>query len=294
METCPSCGKDSPSNSLHCVHCGAKLASAAQKTQFGMPVLRPGGESEAKSADDGEKSTAEYAPQDLARLAMTTKKTPGSALAGLGSLKTGRRPGSLLQGLPQFRGSGQSPLTSGEFRLGSVSGESSDKPAKLGLYAGAKRSSLPPEVAPNAASNPPEEPPPTVAMQGVTDAQVAASAEPAEPDPTVAMQGVTAADTQATASDAPQIDQTVEELAANVAPRPTQTQEGSTDAAAPPESDPPLPEAMRGSERAHHPRAGRGVQQARIDEPSGGSAKWIIIALLVAAGVGVAIWLTQG
>lgn len=308
MESCPSCGKDSPGNSLHCVQCGAKLASAAQKTQFGMPVLRPADTAQAGAADDGEKSTAEYAPQDLARLAMATKKTPGSALAGLGSLKTGRRPGSLLQGLPQFRGSGQSPLTSGEFRLGAVASESSKTP-ELGLYAGAKRSSLPPEVAPSV-SNPPEEPaaaeepPATVAMQGVTPDQIGGAAEP---DPTVAMQGVSAADQQAAAQQAAaqqaavvavaqagRIDATVEERKIN----PSLLADAGTDdlaaeTASKPVSEAPLPAAMRGSERADHP-ASKGVQQARIDEPGSGNAKWIIIALIIAAGIGIGVWLTRG
>lgn len=303
MESCPSCGKDSPANSLHCVHCGAKLASAAQKTQFGMPVLRPGGDVQTQSAEDGEKSTAEYAPQDLARLAMATKKTPGSALAGLGSLKTGRRPGSLLQGLPQFRGAGQSPLTSGEFRLGGVGKDDAEKP-ELGLYAAAKRSSLPPEVAPSTSAPPVddgqqtvEEPPPTVAMQGLTAAQVGQ----AEPAATVAMQGVTdtALDSHAArvllgaASADPNAGATVEERSVEPAAAPVKASasEAPREAAT---SEPPLPEAMRGSERAHHPSGSKGVQQARIDAPGGGNAKWIVIALVVAVGVGIAIWLSQG
>lgn len=315
MESCPTCGKDSPGNSLHCVHCGAKLTSAAQKTQFGMPVLRPDAAKAAEPADDGEKSTAEYAPQDLARLAMATKKTPGSALAGLGSLKKGRRPGSLLQGLPQFRGAGSSPLTSGEFRLGSLGNsakgdadgeaETADEPEKpkLGIYAGATRSSLPPEIAPSvtiAAT----EPGPTVAMQGVTDAQLAEAAAPAdapespaageaeEPAATVAMQGVT--DSDLTAADAPADapaeasapdDRTVEERAV----RPKDV----TEVDAPAQAEAPLPAAMRGSERAHHPSKA-GVQQARVAAESGSNTKWIILGLIVAAGVGIAIWLTQG
>jgi hypothetical protein len=49
---------------------------------------------------------------------------------------------------------------------------------------------------------------------------------------------------------------------------------------------------MRGSERAHHPGE-RGVTQARVTPPSS-NTKWIIIGLLLAAGIGIAIWLTQG
>ena len=231
MESCPSCGNDSPTNSLHCVHCGAKLVSAAQKTQFGMPALRPVALPSEQAEDgtpndapnDGSQSTEEFEPQDLARLAMATRKTPGSALSGLGGLKSGRRPGSLLQGLPKFRGVGQSPLTSGEFKLGSIGsglsglgkgsgglgasglgagslGKSSlgkgslgnplnpapgasEGDAALGLYSAAKRSSLPPEAAPESSVPPTEATPavltddippeaPTMAMQGVGDSDL--------------------------------------------------------------------------------------------------------------------------
>lgn len=243
MESCPSCGNDSPVNSLHCVHCGAKLVSTAQKTQFGMPVIRPGSLPSAQTGTEGPQradaqgadaqgaaetsteaqSTEEFEPQDLARLAMATRKKPGSALSGLGGLQSGRRPGSLLQGLPKFRGVGQSPLTSGEFKLGALGGGglgglgkgtgglgasslgkgtlgkgtagdplspapgASEQDAALGLYSAAKRSSLPPEAAPES-SVPPTQATPAVA----TDAADA---------PTMAMQGVNAHDLEATASE---------------------------------------------------------------------------------------------
>ena len=384
MESCPSCGNDSPTNSLHCVHCGAKLVSAAQKTQFGMPALRPMALPSAPAADatpddapnDGSQSTEEFEPQDLARLAMATRKTPGNALSGLGGLKGGRRPGSLLQGLPKFRGVGQSPLTSGEFKLGSIGGGSSglsgvgkgsggwgasslgksglgkgslgspmnpapgasENDAALGLYSAAKRSSLPPEAAPESSVPPTEATPatatddipaeaPTMAMQGVSESDLADNGAPAddavqavdktgEVGPTMVLQGVAGADLDAAGAN---ILMTAEErlvaqiphdssplvtsaaipsavsAAANatasatpVAASPIAAAAAAAAAAKTATTEPPLPTAMRGSERAHHP-GGRGVTHARVEE-SGGNAKWIVIGVLVLAAVGVAIW----
>lgn len=363
METCPRCGKESPDNSLHCVHCGAKLASAAARTQFGMPVLSlPGAATGSDSAKDGSakdgsakdagieasgaegKSTAEFAPEDLARLAMATEKK-SNPLAGLGGLKGGRRPGSLLKGLPQFRGAGQSPLTSGEFALGKPGGLSG-----LGLYSAAKRSSLPPEAAPEQSDQPdpvaPEDPGPTMAMPGVSAADLAQSAgadaadspdaagvdaagvdaagvdadkAADDPGPTLAMPGVSAADLASglgaagsgeaekpatpsapvVARPAPvQVSKPVRRTDEPIADSPVADSPGTDSSARPaaaskPLSEAPLPVAMRGSERAHHPHE-RGVTQARTTPEGGGNGKWIVIGVLVLAAIGVAVWLMQG
>lgn len=371
METCPRCGKESPDNSLHCVHCGAKLASAAARTQFGMPVLSlpgaaTGGDSaKGGSAKDGSakggstkdaKIEASKADHGEAReifggklsgaLAPTEKKS--NPLAGLGSLKGGRRPGSLLKGLPQFRGAGQSPLTSGEFALGKPGGLSG-----LGLYSAAKRSSLPPEAAPEQSDQPepvaPEDPGPTMAMPGVSAADLAQSAgadagspnaagvdadkagaasvdadkAADDPGPTLAMPGVSAADLASGlgAAGSGEVEKPATPSAPVVArPAPVQvskpvrrTDEPSADssvahssvadspgtnssarmaAGSKPLSEAPLPVAMRGSERAHHPHE-RGVTQARTTPEGGGNGKWIVIGVLVLA-IGVAVWLMQG
>lgn len=386
METCPRCGKESPDNSLHCVHCGAKLASAAARTQFGMPVLSlPGAATGGDSAKDAglgglgtkglgakdaglgglrakalgakdaglgglgvkglgakgsgaEGKGTDPSPEDLARPAVSTEKK-SNPLAGLGGLKGGRRPGSLLKGLPQFRGATQSPLTSGEFALG--------KPGSsgLGLYSAAKRSSLPPEAAPEQSDQPdpiaPEDPGPTMAMPGVSAADLAQSAgadvadspdaagvdaasvdaasvdankAADDPGPTLAMPGVSAADLASGSGEAEKPATPSAPVVARPAPvqvsKPVRrTDEPSADssvadsldtdssartaAVSKPLSEAPLPVAMRGSERAHHPHE-RGVTQARTSPEGGGNGKWIVIGVLVLAAIGVAVWLMQG
>lgn len=374
MESCPSCGNDSPIHSLHCVHCGAKLVSAAQKTQFGMPVLRPlplpmAQADDEASTDDAShgQSTEEFEPQDLARLAMATRKTPGSALSGLGGLKSGRRPGSLLQGLPKFRGVGQSPLTSGEFNLGSIgsggglsglgkglgaSGLSgglgkgalgsgnlggslgsstpgsplnpapgaNEADAALGLYSAAKRSSLPPEAAPVSSLPPAQATPAATADDDVAEAAtpaedaVKAVDNTGEVGPTMVLQGTSDVDQPGEPDDG---SLTVEDrLVAHVpheagplsavsavptalaaaasasasaaAAVASPIAAAASQATAVSTTDPPLPTAMRGSERAHHP-GGRGVTHARVEE-GGSNTKWVVIGVLVLAAIGAAVW----
>ncbi|MGK0360244.1 MAG: hypothetical protein ACI9U2_002557 [Bradymonadia bacterium] len=362
MESCPSCGNESPITSLHCVQCGAKLVSAAQKTQFGMPVLRPlplpmAQADDVASTDDASdgQTTEEFEPRDLARLAMATRKTPGSALSGLGGLKSGRRPGSLLQGLPKFRGVGQSPLTSGEFNLGSMGGGglsgglgkgsglgasnlgsgglgggglgggglgggglgsgsldsgslgsgsldkgtpgsplnpapgANEADAVLGLYNAAKRSSLPPEAAPKSSLSPGQVPPSVV-----VDADLMSSTTPVD-DTTKAVDktgDVGPDDGSLTVEERP-----VAHVPHEAGPLSAVSAASSGSAVAPPATtdaasvsvtDPPLPTAMRGSERAHHP-GNRGVTHARVDE-GGSNSKWVVIGALVLAAVCAAVW----
>ncbi len=103
MDRCPRCNQESPAGSLHCVHCGYRLVEEAahEKTQFGMPMVRP-----APTGGSAGPQTTQFGAEDLARLAAAAKgetlEAPPKAVP------------SLLAGLPRPRvASAPSPLTEG-------------------------------------------------------------------------------------------------------------------------------------------------------------------------------------
>ncbi|MEZ4465694.1 MAG: hypothetical protein R3F60_00610 [bacterium] len=223
MVPCSRCGKESPDGSLHCVHCGTRVGDdGLARTQMGMPVIKPVG-------------------------------GPGGGLGG------GSKPAGLLAGLPALRTKTTSPLVSGEFSLHPAG---SEEPLKtmvgMPIYEGALRAEVPSEPAPLAPAED-EEPAPTVAMQGLTDAQLAE-----EPAPTVALQGLTDAQVAASAPQDP--GPTVV-----VTPTPVTAQ----------------PEPVRPTEQPV-------VTQARVAAaPGSGSKKWVILVLVLAAAGALAWFATR-
>lgn len=108
MQRCPSCGGESPDDSLHCVHCGFALREDAEAAPMvsGPGVMRP-------SIKDSANRTAAFDMRELP-LAVGEEDTPSSEPAPA--------PKNPLAGLPRPRvASAPSPLTGGLGKPGSAS-----------------------------------------------------------------------------------------------------------------------------------------------------------------------------
>ncbi len=110
MVVCPKCKSESPSGSMHCVHCGNRLGQAHESTQFGMPMVRPVPIAAPQSEAAGGAQTSQFGAEDLARL----QAAAAEAKADRDSSKLEKPQPSLLAGLPRPRvSSAPSPLSHG-------------------------------------------------------------------------------------------------------------------------------------------------------------------------------------
>lgn len=182
MISCPSCTQASPDGSLHCVHCGHRLEteSAAEKTQFGMPMLRPA----PASAKSSGPQTTQFGAEDLARLAAATKDDAPDEEAA-------RQAASPLAGLPRPRvASAPSPLTEGLKKPIKV--ESRPKPSARSTVIGMPLFGATPAPGATDEAEPESAPSPAPATPGGAailslDALDMPSGGDAAPEPTLAM-----------------------------------------------------------------------------------------------------------
>ncbi len=186
------------------------------------------------------------------------------------------KPASLLAGLPALRSKTSSPLTGG---LGGAGAEGVESPQKtvmgLPLFEGTKKAAEPAEPA-----EPVDAEAPTMAMQGVTDDQIAAALAE-EPAPTVAMQGLTDAQL------APPVEVPAVAPAAAPVPGPAAVEVGAPPAATSTARVAPVQPVKR-DDPAHHPQRSD-AQARRLGERKGSGLKWIVVALVV-AGAAATAW----